>query len=344
LPAPGSGQLLPPPSSAILPATPCAVEPGGALELLARASRVEGGRPPAMLERPELGVFVGFGNLDTLRSCRFLPMATNRCVSQEVVAQRVAENLHSLARTGSYHDFGQISLVAVRTASEQFVEEGGRRLARFYVLDGQHRLTTMGELARERPNVPIWFELSVKVVPDKAAANAALLHMQHCYRADPKCFFTADDEAEVASHALDLARLAWPRVFSEASGRASSFTRPSRPVIRPKLTDGLFFDVLRDTKLLREVLCQTHMRDGSPLLSSARPQVLFDALKRVNDAIAAAGAPRAVSQRTFNACAEKLSGCYLGLYRRDETGARTMEMLRVAEVVPNDAACPMDAD
>ena len=121
-------------------------------------------------------------------------------------------------------------------------EEAGDRFARFYVLDGQHRLRTMIELAAERPNVPVWFELSVQVSPDpnphpnltlvlslappltcpagssahsscsrrqgddrtktplptlaqvvqdKPAANEALLHMQHCYRADPKCVLQA---------------------------------------------------------------------------------------------------------------------------------------------------------
>ena len=30
----------------------------------------------------------------------------------------------------------------------------------------------------------------MRVVQDKRAANEALLHMQHTYRADPKCFFT----------------------------------------------------------------------------------------------------------------------------------------------------------
>ena len=60
-----------------------------------------------MIERPELGSFVGFGNLDTLRRCRFLPMATNRCISQDVVAQRVGQNLAHLRKTGAYLDFGQ---------------------------------------------------------------------------------------------------------------------------------------------------------------------------------------------------------------------------------------------
>jgi hypothetical protein len=51
---------------------------------------------------------VGFGNLDTLRLCRFLPMATNRCISQDVVAQRVGENLARLRERKPYLHFGQV--------------------------------------------------------------------------------------------------------------------------------------------------------------------------------------------------------------------------------------------
>ena len=182
------GRLMPPRS----------IEPGGSLEMLANASRVHNNTPPTMLERPELGVFVGFGNFDTLQRCRFLPMTTNRCISQDVVAQRVGQNLAHLRKTGAYLDFGQskatprtrasppqsvrlppspppapvacrpqvclpvvvpdlctavatrsVALVAVREPpSEQIVVDAasGRRYARFYVLDGQHRLSTMVDL------------------------------------------------------------------------------------------------------------------------------------------------------------------------------------------------------
>jgi len=354
-PAPASGEPGPPgtalqfngssPPPAMLMPPPPTVEPGGALEMLRSAVT---STPPLLLERPELSVFVGFGSLDTLRGCKFLPMATNRCISQDVVAQRVAHNLQRLRARGSYHDFGQISLVAVRDPpSEQFVEEGGRRYARFYVLDGQHRLTVMGELARERPNMPICFELSVKVAPDKQSANAALLHMQHCYAPDPKCFFEHDDEAEIASRTLDLAKLAWPAVFAAAGGQAnrSAFARPARPTIRPKLDDGLFYDVLRDTRLLHEATRGgATMADGSPLLPSQRPRVLFDALRAVNDAIKGNGPPGAVAQRTFADCKDKLSGCFLGLYRRDDTGAKILDLLKEKGAVPKDASCPRDAD
>lgn len=349
-PAPPSTALQfngssPPPAMMMPMPPPSTVEPSGALEMLRSAVT---SRPPLLLERPELSVFVGFGSLETLRGCKFLPMATNRCISQDVVAQRVAQNLQRLRARGSYHDFGQISLVAVRDPpSEQFVEEGGQRYARFYVLDGQHRLTVMGELARERPNMPICFELSVKVVPDKASANAALLHMQHCYAPDPKCFFEHDDEAEIASRTLDLAKLAWPAAFAASAGQAnrSAFARPARPTIRPKLDDGLFFDVLRDTRLLHEATRGgAAMHDGSPLLPSQRPRVLFDALRAVNDAIRGDGPPGSVAQRTFADCRDKLSGCFLGLYRRDDTGAKILELLKEKGAVPKKARCPRDAD
>ena len=81
-------------------------------------------------------------------------------------ASAVCQNLRRLRERGAYYNFGQIACVAVRSPPEEqyVVEHGGARFARFYVLDGQHRLRTMEELARERPNIPIWFELSVRVV------------------------------------------------------------------------------------------------------------------------------------------------------------------------------------
>ena len=236
-------------------------------------------------------------------------------------------------------------MVAVRNPpTEQVVIEpsDGTRLARFYVLDGQHRLSAMAELARERPNVAIWFELSIKVVDDKAAANAALLHVQRCYSADPKCFFAEDGEADIASRTLDMARLCWPKAF--VNGAVSTFARPARPPVRPLLDDGLFFDILRDTRLLFEVKRQETLASGAALLPSSRPAVLFDALEAINDAMLELGPPGKVAVRTFDRCAQKLSGCFLGLYRRDETGVRIMDMLRQRRLVPIEAVCPIDGE
>ena len=319
--APAARAALPPPAAP-------SEEPGGSLELLSR--EVRAGR---MLERPEIATWVGFGATETLGLCRFLPMATNRCISEDVVAQRVGENLTRLRERGSYANFGQISVVAVRQpSSEQVVVEGAAaaRFARFYVLDGQHRLRTMEQLRQERPNVPIWFELSVKVVDDKSAANEALLLMQNCYRADPRCFFREDGEAELASRALDLAKLTWPNVF--ASTGAASFRQAQRPTTRPRLDDGLFYDLLRDTHLL----------------SAARAQgvgwkLLFEQLSAVNDALASiADELEVVAETTLQACTDALGGCFLGLYRRDAKGKTMMERLKRQDIVPPEASCRLD--
>ncbi len=59
--------------------------PDGSLEMLAKACHMQ---PPTMLQMPQLDAYTGFGSFNTLQSCRFLAMSTNRCVSQDVVAQR----------------------------------------------------------------------------------------------------------------------------------------------------------------------------------------------------------------------------------------------------------------
>ena len=71
-------------------------------------------------------------------------MATNRCVSRDVVGQRVAQNLRRLRETGTYCDFGQILLVAVSSpAEEQYVEEGRGEARQRFAFHGQRRLSTM---------------------------------------------------------------------------------------------------------------------------------------------------------------------------------------------------------
>ena len=41
-------------------------------------------------------------------------MAANRCVSAEVIAMRTAENCRARVAGGAFHNFGLVSLVAVR--------------------------------------------------------------------------------------------------------------------------------------------------------------------------------------------------------------------------------------
>ena len=64
----------------------------------------------------------------------------------------------------------------------------------------QHRLTTITELLHEPGQRPdVHFQISVKVVRNKEAANDALFAMQRCYMPDPRCFFSRDREGFVAA-------------------------------------------------------------------------------------------------------------------------------------------------
>jgi len=308
-------------------------------------------------------------------AAKFEAMAANRCVSEEVVATRTAENCRLRAAGGGFVDFGLISLVVVRydaagERSAQYVDAtdpvSGLRTRNpiFYVLDGQHRLMTLNALmdpetwcglpesARQlavSDAEQIDFQISVKVVDTKAAANAALLRMQDCYAPDKRCFFSEDHEASVASAALDLAKLAWPRAFV----RLDMHAKANRLIPdRPMLDDGCFYDLLRDTRLLRVVV-----RGDAPLADKARQ--LFEQLSVVNDAIRSCGAPGKLSADEFRALGHpsgKTSGCYLGYYRRDANGVDLMGKLLLARddrsiipcdaaggnpVVPHDASCPL---
>ena len=262
--------------------------------------------------------------------------------------------------------------------------------------------------------MPIWFELSVRVVADKRAANEALLRMQHTYRPDPKCFFLQDGHAEVAGRTLDLAKLSWPRAFRAID--ADSFARPcvdtplagfeaqalpsfalpsfalpclalpclplpclalpclalpclqaatnrfrthvrslpppscrsrrARPTIRPRLDDGLFFDLLRDTRLLEDVCAAGQLAAGVPLTPSARPLALFDAVRSVNDCLhadaAAKHAAGELAERTYAECRERYGGCFLGLYRRDKMGVAIISLLKQKQRCSERARCPLD--
>ena len=78
------------------------------LEALARSG--------GLIFSPHLSTYIGFAEFLTLKGCHFEPMGTNRAVSPEVVAARVARNAAALRARGFYHDFATIFLIAVQVA------------------------------------------------------------------------------------------------------------------------------------------------------------------------------------------------------------------------------------
>jgi len=78
------------------------------LEALARSG--------GLIFSPHLSTYIGFAEFLTLKGCHFEPMGTNRAVSPEVVAARVARNAAALRARGFYLDFATIFLIAVQVA------------------------------------------------------------------------------------------------------------------------------------------------------------------------------------------------------------------------------------
>mmetsp|Transcript_73353 Transcript_73353/g.122545 ORF Transcript_73353/g.122545 Transcript_73353/m.122545 type:complete len:559 (+) Transcript_73353:196-1872(+) len=327
---------------------------GGALELLdglaAATDDAGNAKTPELIYSAPLRVYTGFAKARVLKSdAKFEAMTANRCVSSEVIATRTAENCRQRRAGSAYCDFGLISLVVV-----QYSADGGReaqfrdiadpatgqirRHPMFYVLDGQHRLSTMNALMDPETWVglaadmrrrfaedaeQIDFQISVKVVNSHMEANRVLMQMQNCYVPDRRCFFSDDHEANVASGALELAKLAWPRAFVplDVRGKANKLV-PDRPL----LDDGCFFDFLRDTKLLQ-------IATSNNVSLCDKPRYLFEHLRLVNKAICQGRAPGKLSQHEFKALEDprgKTSGCYLGYYRRDQNGAELLKGLHEA--------------
>jgi len=155
----------------------------------------------------ELRTYIGFGEYLTMSGCVFEPLGTNRAVNVDVVQKRVQKNLSSLLHRQRYCDFGTISLCAVRGD-----DIAPNNCAKFYILDGQHRIAVMQSLKEMRPNASIHFELRCKVVSSHREATEELFSMQDCHPPDPRCFFDSRQENEMASLLLDFAKIRWPQV------------------------------------------------------------------------------------------------------------------------------------
>ena len=230
---------------------------GGAVEGLDRMARTGN-----LLHNPDIGTYIGFGEYLSMTGCVFEPLGTNRVVSPDVIARRVAANLSEQASSGRYCQFGSISLCAVRGddsvddsghVEHAGVEGGAPRsaggtTAKFFVLDGQHRLGVMRELRQINPATPIHFELRCTVVQSGEEATACLHAMQDAYPPDARLFFDGRVENVLASHLLDFARHRWPLLFREELPREWSERRGTLRMDppRPFLNAGVFFDLVRD--------------------------------------------------------------------------------------------------
>ena len=83
----------------------------------------------------------------------FEALACQRVVDQNIVKERVLQNLNSIKSTGTHLDFCEIKLCALR----------GQMNPKLYLVDGQHRTCTMMILTNTH-NIDIEFQASIKLV------------------------------------------------------------------------------------------------------------------------------------------------------------------------------------
>ena len=203
----------------------------------------EGVASRLVVKDPDGRVYTGFLHWKNVvkSKCRFEPMSSNRAINDDVVDERVRENLKELSKTGRFCDFGQINLLILLNSCAHD----------FYVMDGQHRVRVMERLHAETGR-DIKFQFRAKAVLDEAEAHLELLHFQTIYPSDPRSFFPSKHARQLSTSVLARLRTEFASQDLWACVPTSQIGKRTGDPHRPKLNDFLVFWFLQDSGLLRK--------------------------------------------------------------------------------------------
>ena len=174
-------------------------------------------------------------------NCRFESMSSNRAINDDVVDERVRDNLKELSKHGRFCDFGQINLLILLSSPAHC----------FFVMDGQHRVRVMERLHKETGN-DIKFQFRAKAVVDDSEAHLELLHFQNSYPSDPRSFFSTKHARQVSTSVLTRLRTEYASSDLWVGVQTSRVGKRCGDPHRPKLNDFLVFWLLQDSGLLGE--------------------------------------------------------------------------------------------
>ena len=288
-------------------------------------------------------VFTGFADFSDLAAsaCEFHSLSSNRAINAEVVAARVTNNEEHFERHGRYCEFGQINLLIMLPDP---------RLC-FFIMDGQHRVSTMQELYRRHGGRrPIRFQFRAKTVRSEAEAAQELFHFQDAFPADDRAFFASSLHRAVATHVLDGLKARYPVrelwAVPSLSRRRQQLLQRRRVAAdpdRPLLNDNLVFWLITSSHLCEQATAKhsiggggaaatgsssdggaglrtasetcRHPQEGEVRLIGSWVLARFIAMSETM-----AGADRSelgekVSEAMVAKCKERLDGCFLGLFR-----------------------------
>ena len=142
---------------------------------------------------PSLNKFIGFINLLNF-SFMFKPIGINRTINTDVINKRVKENEDSFSATGKYYDFGNAELVVIREYNNNVL----------YIIDGQHRLSTMETLKILYQDRDLFIGVSIYIKDTVAEAATYLKHFQNQYPSDDRLFSANQTERNQLDKVLAL--------------------------------------------------------------------------------------------------------------------------------------------
>lgn len=280
-----------------------------------------------IVKHPQESVYAGFAVYHDLKSsdCQFVPMNSNRVINTEVVEMRVDANLKAYRDLGRYLDFGEISLLVLRTSPKRD----------FFVMDGQHRTATMEKLYSKHRDVPLVFHFRVVVVTTEAEAHEHLIHFQDCYPADPRAFFETQHQTKLAGEVVDELHRRWPGAFRErVKVRARMGGGHTSDPPRPYLNDYVTFWLLKQSGLL-----------VAPNAAEGTVVERLDAMNALLRTAPLRSLGDAATEHMRGIAVGTCGGCFLGFFRESklEWGALATALANSSPPPPRAALPPPSA-
>ena len=248
-----------------------------------------------LIHIPLLNKYVGFINLLNF-SFMFRPIGINRTINTDVINKRVKENEDSFLATGKYYDFGNAELVVIREYNDNIL----------YIIDGQHRLSTMENLKVLYPDRDLIIGVSIYVKDTVAEAATYLKHFQNQYPSDDRLFSANQTERNQLDKVLAIFKYEYSEVFQQydkhilnlINKRDKYYKEPNRP----HLSNGMVSDFIRNPEVKINKLSD--------------PNITGNDLRMINDKIKE-NLQMYKGTINHNYIENELKGCYFGIIRKD---------------------------
>ena len=244
---------------------------------------------------PSLNKFIGFINLLNF-SFMFKPIGINRIINTDVINKRVKENEDLFLATGKYYDFGNAELVVIREYDDNVL----------YIIDGQHRLSTMENLKMLYPDRDLFIGVSIYIKDTVAEAATYLKHFQNQYPSDDRLFSANQTERNQLDKVLALFKYEYPEVFLQYNKHILNLINKKdkyyKEPNRPHLSNGMISDFIRNPEVKINKLSD--------------PNITGNDIRIINNKIKE-NLQLYKGTINHNYIENELKGCYFGIIRKD---------------------------